>query len=1021
MSFISNTEGYYNFKKADEVITRTADIADHEWFYSAELLADVMSHFQEEDLVLAQLAELGGVPGVAFALRTNQTQGIAKDELDKWDEASATRVEYYGRNEIARKPPTPFWQLCLNEMEDFMLRILIFCATVSIIVGAIFEADKGGWLDGLAILAAVVVVVLVGALNNFQKEKQFRSMEAESEQKSTIVLRNNEETEIDFADCVAGDLIVLRAGYAIPCDGLFVFGTDNFKTDEAGLTGESREIPKNRFHPLLMGGTYVSQGDCLMLATAVGEKTQWGALMAGLQEERKPTPLQDRLDRMGQQIGYLGIVVAIILFLILMVRWVIAETGTGWKETGDHNSWTLFFEEIVHAAILSVTIVVVAVPEGLPLAVTISLAYSMKKMLLDNNFVRHLAACETMGNATTICSDKTGTLTTNKMSVNKVHINKKAYMTQLPKGSELGEVTRDVLTKALIINSKAFHEEPHDEATRQAIASGKQEPRLVGGNQTECALLQWAINLGASDYKAIRANNPVTKFYVFDSAVKRSSVFLKNRSKENTYVMYTKGAAEQILAICTKYLGEDGTNIEMTDDARKEIANAMDTMTRSGLRCLGIATKEYTREECPWTADGKTLIEDDAQMFVDMVWVAVTGIKDPVRAEVPDAVATCQKAGIIVRMVTGDHLETAKHIAKECGILTCPEHVCMEGHQFRNMTEAEKAEKLPMLRVLARSKPQDKEQLVRWYMQNGHVVAVTGDGANDALALKEADVGLSMGIQGTHVAKEASDVVIMDDNFASIEKTVMWGRSVYDNIRKFVQFQLTVNVVALTLSLVAAFFEEYQTPLNAVQLLWVNLIMDTMAALALATEQPTRVLLNRLPFDKNAHLLTASLKRFIGGHSAFQLAALCFTMFYGAELIPSLKEGDDTDGNPVQNVKLLTVIFNLFVWLQIFNEINARRVNNEINVFGRIMDNYYFVSIFIFTIGAQILLVQFGGEFIRTKPLNFEQWMYCIGVSAMAIPINQIIRLVKIDLTDGLIDVDLDVVFKKDKQFMEGK
>ena len=281
MSFISNTEGYYTFKKADEVVKAADDIADHDWFYSAELLTDLMSHFQEEEVALAQLAELGGVPGVSFALRTSQTQGIGKDELNKWAEAYATRVEEYGANKITRKPPRPFWELCLDELEDLMLRILIVCAFISITVGAIFEPDDGGWVDGIAILLAVVVVVLVGGLNNYQKEKQFRSMEEESEQKSTIVLRNNEETEIQFEECVVGDLIVLRAGYAIPCDGLFVFGTDNFKTDEASLTGETKEIKKNRFHPLLMGGTYVSQGDCLMLACAVGDKTQWGQLVIG--------------------------------------------------------------------------------------------------------------------------------------------------------------------------------------------------------------------------------------------------------------------------------------------------------------------------------------------------------------------------------------------------------------------------------------------------------------------------------------------------------------------------------------------------------------------------------------------------------------------------------------------------------------------------------------------------------------------------------------------------------------------
>merc|ERR1712176_541478 len=347
-----------------------------------------------------------------------------------------------------------------------------------------------------------------------------------------------------------------------------------------------------------------------------------------------------------------------------------------------------------------------------------------------------------------------------------------------------------------------------------------------------------------------------------------------------------------------------------------------------GLRCLGIAYRIYKVDEIPFKSTVSYTLEDQAAepLFTDMIWMGCVGIKDPVRKEVPSAVATCQRAGIVVRMVTGDHLETARHIAKECGILTSKDHVCMTGAQFRDLSAEDRKEMLPRLRVLARSKPADKEELVTWYKtcnEPKDIVAVTGDGANDALALKNADVGLSMGIQGTDVAKEASDIIIMDDNFASIEKTVMWGRSVYDNIRKFVQFQLTVNVTALTVSLICAFFEGMENPLTAVQLLWVNLIMDTMAALALSTEHPTRDLLNRHPFKKDSHLITKILWRFIFGHSIYQLTALILTLACAQEWLDIDETPDSRTG---RNTRHLTVVFNVFVWMQIFNEVNARKV-----------------------------------------------------------------------------------------------
>merc|ERR1719361_2919052 len=577
------------------------------------------------------------------------------------------------------------------------------------------------------------------------------------------------------------------------------------------------------------------------------------------------------------------------------------------------------------------------------------------------------------------------------------------------------------------MNTVSFQDTIKTADERQAVASGKMKHPLTGGNQTDCAMLQWAIDLGASNFREIRELNPVKKAFPFDSKQKRSSVLVRERKGDDSeWVIYVKGAAEQVLQLCTRRMTKEGTVEPMREDDKEAVRQAMFHMACSGLRCLGLCYGVYGVDDIEWKSRDSFTLEDSAAepLFVDMVWMGTTGIADPVRPEVPDAVATCQKAGIVVRMVTGDHLETAKHIAKQCGILTSKDHVSMTGAEFRQLSEEDKRKMLPRLRVLARSKPADKEALVTWYKEVNEphdIVAVTGDGANDALALKKADVGLSMGIQGTEVAKEASDIIIMDDNFASIEKTVMWGRSVYDNIRKFVQFQLTVNVTALALSIVCAFGNGTQNPLTAVQLLWVNLIMDTMAALALATEHPTRELLQRNPFQKDSHLITQVLWRFVLGHSVLQLGVLIALTFAGDLILPSLKDEEiDEDTNRYE--ERMTVVFNTFVWFQIFNEINARKVNNERNVFDGILSNSIFWFIITITVVLQVILVQVPGlsDFANTKPLDIVEWAFCIGVGASGIFWHQLVLCVKVNMEDGIQQVDNAVLFKREPEFEPG-
>jgi len=423
--------------------------------------------------------------------------------------------------------------------------------------------------------------------------------------------------------------------------------------------------------------------------------------------------------------------------------------------------------------------------------------------------------------------------------------------------------------------------------------------------------------------------------------------------------------------------------------------------------------RQFKKDEINWVKDDQNnLIPDEMKVDEKIIFLGVVGIKDPVRDEVPAAVSEVQSAGIIVRMVTGDHLDTATHIAKECGILTNPKQICMLGEDFRRMLDNEDSksirDKMLRLRVVARSRPEDKEAMVEWYKGNGDVVSVTGDGANDALALQEADVGLAMNIQGTDVAKEASDIIIMDDNFASIVKTVMWGRSVYDNIRKFVQFQLTVNVVALTLSVITAFSKEYQLPLTAVQLLWVNLIMDTLAALALATEMPTEDLLHRRPYSRSTYLISPSMWRFVFVHSFFQLIICMVILFKGEEWLGLEGDSNFRDGSSgePENRRLKCIIFNTFVWMQIFNEINARKVNGEWNVVEGFFDNWMFSAILALTSLLQFLIVQYADVFANTMELNVQQWAFCVVVGTVSFPISQIALWVPVDYETGMVEVN---------------
>lgn len=638
------------------------------------------------------------------------------------------------------------------------------------------------------------------------------------------VVRSGKSFMINIHDILTGDVLHLEPGDMIPADGIFISG-HNIKCDESSATGESDALKKTGgeqvmrllesghnnpkdLDPFIISGAKVLEGVGTYLVTAVGVQSSFGKIMMAMRTEPETTPLQKKLDGLASAIAKLGSTAAIVLFFVLLFRFCA-------NLPDDHRQAPEKASAFMDILIVAITVIVVAVPEGLPLAVTLALAFATTRLLKENNLVRILKSCEVMGNATTVCSDKTGTLTTNKMSVVAGTFGggagfENGQATAFSK--EIPDATKKLIIQAIAINSTAFEGNEGGETT-------------FVGSKTEMALLHFARDHLAMDaLPHERANAEVTQFFPFDSNKKCMGAVVKIG---NGYRLYVKGASEIVLEACSHMADvKTGEATPLTTDSHHEIENTINAYANKSLRTIGLTHREFTEWPPAGTASSADPKAADFELVLkDMTFDGVVGIQDPVRPGVPEAVAQCQMAGVKIRMVTGDNLVTAKAIATDCGILRSDDEIVMEGPAFRALSDDEMTEMLPRLSVLARSSPQDKQILVNKLKSMGETVAVTGDGTNDGPALKAADVGFSMGIAGTEVAKEASSIVLMDDNFASIVKALMWGRAVNDAVAKFLQFQITVNITAVLLTFVSAVASsEMHSVLTAVQLLWVNLV-----------------------------------------------------------------------------------------------------------------------------------------------------------------------------------------------------
>ncbi|CAI0406363.1 unnamed protein product [Linum tenue] len=883
----------------------------------------------------------GGVNGIAQKLCTSTNDGLPKDV-----DALNRRQELFGINKFAESESKSFWVFVWEALHDMTLMILAVCAFVSLIVGIATEGWPKGAHDGLGIVASIMLVVFVTATSDYRQSLQFKDLDKEKKKISIQVTRNGFRQKMSIYELLPGDIVHLAIGDQVPADGLFVSGF-SVLIDESSLTGESEPVMVGVETPFLLSGTKVQDGSCKMLITTVGMRTQWGKLMATLSEGGDDeTPLQVKLNGVATIIGKIGLFFAVITFAVLVQGLVVRK----WKD-GSHVDWSAEEAmEMLEYFAIAVTIVVVAVPEGLPLAVTLSLAFAMKKMMNDKALVRHLAACETMGSATTICSDKTGTLTTNHMTVVK---------------SCICMSVREVGNPSKFANMKS---ELHDSALKLLLQSifnntggevvmSKEGKREILGTPTEAAILEFGLSLGG-DFQAEREAVKLVKLEPFNSTKKRMGAVVELPVEGGRLRAHSKGASEIVLASCEKVINSKGEVVALDDSSLKFLQATIDQFASEALRTLCLAYKEVQGGFSP-----NDLIPESGYTCIGIV-----GIKDPVRPGVKESVAVCHAAGIAVRMVTGDNINTAKAIARECGILTS-DGVAIEGP------------------VMARSSPLDKHTLVKHLRTTfDDVVAVTGDGTNDAPALHEADIGLAMGIAGTEVAKESADVIILDDNFSTIVTVAKWGRSVYINIQKFVQFQLTVNVVALVVNFSSACMTG-SAPLTAVQLLWVNMIMDTLGALALATEPPNNALMKRPPVGRKGHFITNVMWRNILGQSFYQFLIIWKLQASGKSMFEL--EGSDSD------LVLNTIIFNSFVFCQVFNEISSREMES-INVFKGMLNNYVFVMVLVATVAFQIIIIEFLGTFANTTHLTSHQWGACVLIGFIGMPIAAILKLVPV-------------------------
>lgn len=856
------------------------------------------------------------------------------------DQEVLTSRQQHGENLLTPPKRPSIWKLYLEKFQDPVIRVLLVAAVFSLIISII----ENEYAETIGIFFAIFLATGIGFYFEYDANKKFDLLNAVGEETPVTVIRNGKIREIPRKDIVVGDIVVLNTGEEIPADGTLLEAV-SLQVNESSLTGElmvNKTTDEAHFddeatYPsnTVMRGTTVTDGHGIMKVERVGDATEIGKVARQATEQnQEQTPLNIQLTKLANLIGKAGFTIAALTFIIFTSEDLYHYLSL--YEVNDWHQWMEIARIVLKYFMMAVTLIVVAVPEGLPMSVTLSLALNMRRMLKTNNLVRKMHACETMGAITVICTDKTGTLTQNLMQVYE---------------AKLDESQPDLIAEGIATNSTAFLEE-----------KGENEKPSGVGNPTEIALLLW-LNAQGKNYMPLREQAKIVNQLTF-STERKYMATLVDSPIQGKRVLYIKGAPEIVMSKCQL------SSQEVTSFNEQLLA-----YQNKAMRTLGLAYKyipEGASEDC------SELVNEGSLTFL-----GIFAISDPIRPDVPDAVKKCQSAGISVKIVTGDTPGTATEIARQIGLWK-PEDTernRITGVEFAALSDEEALERVLDLKVMSRARPMDKQRLVQLLQQKGVVVAVTGDGTNDAPALNHAQVGLSMGT-GTSVAKEASDITLLDDSFHSIATAVMWGRSLYKNIQRFIVFQLTINVVALLSVLLGAFFGT-ELPLTVTQMLWVNLIMDTFAAMALASIAPSMDVMNEKPRKRTDFIISPAMRNNIFGVGLGFLVILMGLLVY----FKNLPGGMDT--------RHLTIFFTIFVMLQFWNLFNASVFGTNHSFFKDASHAMGMLGVAAIILVGQLLIVSFGGKVFRTVPLSVEDWIYIIAGTSVVLWLGEIIRGVK--------------------------
>lgn len=882
------------------------------------------------------------------------------------EEVEASRARH-GSNVLTPPIREPWWRLYLKKFNDPVIRVLLLAAAAAFAVGAV----EGHYVESAGILGAIFLSTFIAFVNEFHAAKQFDLLSQSGDDTRVKVLRAGVYAGVARRDVVVGDIVILDGGEELPADGELLEAVA-LLVDESSLTGESEAVEKCSAHDAgraasaetndaayppfkVLRGTLVLSGRGTLRVTATGDRTEVGqsaraAAQSGGDATTAPTPLSRQLELLSKRIGVVGFGIALLQFGVLIAGGV-ARGELNLSVTQPPHAAT----QLLSYFMAAVTLLVVAVPEGLAMSVTLSLAYSMKKMAAAQCLVRRMHACETIGAVSVICSDKTGTLTLGEMRVNEACF---------PALDQNGGATRALIAEAISVNSSA-------NLTR---APGRAPAPL--GNPTEGALLLWLDALEV-DYVAQRREFQILKQWPFSTELKFMAT-LGRSARGGGAILHAKGAPELLLRRCENWLAETGAQ-PLDSAGCAGIESALKRVQAQGMRTLGLACREFISEEHFANSNAEALV-------CGMTWLGYFVIADPLRPDVPGAIRACQRAGIEIKIVTGDNHGTALEIARQAGLRgeADPPGAFMTGPEFEKLSDAELGARLDGLKVLSRARPLDKLRLVCALQAHGKVVAATGDGSNDAPALKRADVGISMGLSGTAVAREASDIVLLDDSFQSIARAVLWGRSLYENIQHFIVFQLTVNAAALGIALLGP-LAGVRMPLTVVQMLWVNMIMDTLAALALASEGPRENVMERAPRNPRDFIVNASMARSILATGALFLGALLALLIYFSRHF-------DAQAAPAEQARALTLFFTFFVLLQLWNLFNARRAGSSESALGGLAKNKLLPAVAGLVLLVQIAIVQFGGAVFRTVPLSAIDWAALLASTSCVLWLSELAR-----------------------------